>query len=594
MEDIANHQFHSRFADIRLSAALLSVLAAIIQLPAIFCGFELCDSGFYMTFYDNVFTHPEAVGYNFMYYLSGVVGGVVNALCGGSLLAMRVFGGLCNIVSVLLAYGIVRRSCMSCGMSCLDAFLPCMQSVLMIGVVSWSAPLAFYNDTLTILLAMVSLRLLYGALMRGGAAQTSRKTFLLLFLSGLAAGVNAFSRLPNVLEIFFVLLIPLVPIRRGVCGGKSRACLLWLSGWVAGVGSVLVFAATVGHIGILVTTVRDLFVTALSSSESSSHGLSNLVSVQLRVWSTVCRTAVPLVLFYFLHLRFRSRIIDVSVFVGTLWLVARVEMMTALGALSLAGIMAGLFFRKSDRLLLLSAFAMFFLLPLGSDNGFYNFGATIFWLALPVSLSVFGRELRLLSFVVTAYIVCVGLRSLIVGGTYFDDTPLSSMTGRVDSPVADGIRTSPDRAGRVNSMLAALRQHVDRGNTLLVYGSAPMINHLTGTVPAIGCSWPELLTPDLLSSKLAVVESPPRHVLMLRFRTLGAEWGSGSDTFLAGDSAANVFHNSVKSRIMLDYIESNGYSEVVCDSDFMLYSIPYVKPDASRGKSRCVETTTGK
>jgi len=593
VEYIAKHQSHSRFADSRLSVALLTVSAAIMQLPAIFCGFELCDSGFYMTFYDNVFSHPESVGYNFMYYLSGVIGGAVSVIAGGSLLAMRVFGALCNIVCVWLAYGMVRRFCLSCGESGASAFLPCLLSVLMVGAVSWGSPLTFYNDTLTILLALVSLHLLCCALMPGERGHEGWNIFLILFFSGLAAGVNAFSRFPNVLEIFFVVLIPLKTTHCDMCGGKVRACLLWLSGWAAGFGSVVAFAATVGHLGVIGDTVRDLYITASSSSESSTHGLSNLVSVQIRVLGSVCRTALPLVMLYFLHIRIKSAILDVLLFAGALWLVVRVDAMTSLGAISLAGIMAGLFFRKSGRLVLLSALVMFFLLPLGSDNGFYNFGAIIFWLALPVSLSVFGRGLRMVSLFVTVSVVGVCVRSLIAGGTYFDDTPLSEMTGGVDSASAVGIRTSPVRARRINLMLDAIGCHVDRGDTLLVYGSAPMVNHLTGTIPAIGCSWPELLTPDLLSSKLSGFESPPRHVLMLRFRTLGAVWGSGSEAFMAGDSAANVFHNSIKSGIMYDYLLSKGYQEVVRDTDFVLYSIPYVKSYASRGKTRRVKKTSG-
>ena len=39
-------------------------------------GIELTDFGFFMTFYQNIFTHPDAMPFYFNYYLTGVVGGV--------------------------------------------------------------------------------------------------------------------------------------------------------------------------------------------------------------------------------------------------------------------------------------------------------------------------------------------------------------------------------------------------------------------------------------------------------------------------------------------------------------------------------------
>ena len=66
MKYIAKHQSLNGFADHRHLVWVLLLVAAIVQLPPLLCGFELCDSGFYMTFYDNIFTHPEAVEYNFM------------------------------------------------------------------------------------------------------------------------------------------------------------------------------------------------------------------------------------------------------------------------------------------------------------------------------------------------------------------------------------------------------------------------------------------------------------------------------------------------------------------------------------------------
>ena len=56
------------------------VLLALWQLVIAAFGVDLCDTGYYLTFFDNIFKAPDSVEYNFMYYLSGVAGGVLNAL----------------------------------------------------------------------------------------------------------------------------------------------------------------------------------------------------------------------------------------------------------------------------------------------------------------------------------------------------------------------------------------------------------------------------------------------------------------------------------------------------------------------------------
>ena len=85
----------SAFAD-RHPWAAFGALAAILfiyQIPAMVCGLDMCDTGFYLTFFDNIFTRPGTVEYNFMYYASGLVGGLVRMeLPGIGIVGRRVAG----------------------------------------------------------------------------------------------------------------------------------------------------------------------------------------------------------------------------------------------------------------------------------------------------------------------------------------------------------------------------------------------------------------------------------------------------------------------------------------------------------------------
>ena len=85
-----------------------AAVALYLSLGVVF-GFDVCDNGQYMTMYANIFTAPDTVGYHFMYYLSGIVGGVVLwALPSMGLLGMRLFGLLCLVACMLTVWRILK------------------------------------------------------------------------------------------------------------------------------------------------------------------------------------------------------------------------------------------------------------------------------------------------------------------------------------------------------------------------------------------------------------------------------------------------------------------------------------------------------
>ena len=568
-------------ADRRLRLPALLLIGAVMQFPAIFCGFELCDSGFYMTFYDNIFTNPEDVGYNFMYYLSGVAGGAVSSLTGGSILAMRVFGALCNLLCICCLWRMLRGE---------RGFTPLLLTVILVTAGAWGTPLTFYNDIMTVTLALISLMLLTSGLsLENGDMpekdrdKTARKTYMLLLLSGAVAGLNTLTRMPNVLEILFVAIIPLCASR-----GRTRLTALWLAGWLSGLGAGLLGAALAGHLPILTATIRDLTATATTPGAESSHGLSSLIHAQISSWATIVRMTLKLIglaVIYGIAARAAGKYyakypcvmpavrrgVAAVLCIIAAWMLARADIMTALTAISLLG--CGRAFSDTRlRTAAVAALLMILILPLGSDNGIYNAGTIILWYALAVSLTLSCRRHgTVAAAAITAILAASCVAGLVRGGTYFDDTPLSGMKGRIESPSARGIMTSPARARRVNTMLGQLRKHVSPGDTLLVYGSAPMINHLTATIPAIGCSWPELLSPAMLSEKLET-HTPPPYIMMMKFKTLGAEWGEPSPEFIRGEGMAdNRFHTPRKSEVITRYIEKKGYLPVIESEDFTLF-----------------------
>ena len=420
-------------ADRRLRLAALLLIGAVMQLPATFCGFELCDSGFYMTFYDNIFTNPEAVGYNFMYYLSGIAGGAVSSLTGGSILAMRVFGALCNLLCICCVWRMLRGE---------RGFMPILLTVILVTAGAWGTPLTFYNDIMTVTLALISLKFLTTGLSRESGDmpekdrnKTARKTYLLLLLSGAVAGLNTLTRIPNILEILFVAIIPISASRH-----RTRLAALWLAGWLSGLGAVLLGALLAGHLPILAATIRDLTATAATPGTESGHGLSSLIQAQISSWTTIVRMTLKLVglaVVYGMTARLTKkyeseyprvmpaarRIIGTSLCIIAAWMLARADIITSLTAISLAGCCSALF---DTRLRTAAAAALFMILilPLGSDNGIHNAGTIILWYALAVSLTLLCRRHDTAAATAIAVVLAAScVAGLVRGGTNFDVPP---------------------------------------------------------------------------------------------------------------------------------------------------------------------------
>lgn len=550
----------------------LLILSAILQLPALFLGFELCDSGFYMTFYEYFFSAPGVVEYNFMYWLSGLVGGGISAITGHSMFALRLFGLFCNLVSVWLTAALLDRH---------QWRTPLAVGVALASVAMWLLPLTFYNDTLTAMIALASLL----ALSRG---LSGRKGWLLL-LAGTLAGINTFSRIPNVTEILFVLLIPIYAVLSG-CKNSWRWSGLFLCGWAVGLslGAFLIWSA--GHLDLFLSNMRDLRSIAATDGTEASHGIGNLIMAQLRVYGRLAPVSLKFVLAYafwlfLIHIRAGKsvrRLAGAVLLCCVAWTLARIDTVTALEALSLPLLVMNVVFGSRElKFVSWCGLAYTLVLPLGSDWGVYNMGPYAMWLSVPAALCAFtirpkinGREYdklpKLSLLVVLLAILGQALWNLGRHGVYFDDSRGAEMVASVSSPRAAGIFTGHKRAEAVDSMLATIGNVTCPGDTLMVYGSAPALNWLTGTKPAIGNSWPELLSAKMLKMKLHECEAP-QYVAVMKFGTIGSEWGQPSEAFAQGQAGVNIFHTSEKSAIIHGYLQEKSYTKIADTQRITVY-----------------------
>ena len=554
---------------------LLFTLCIVAQLPALFGGFEWADSGFYMTFYSNFFSNPEAVEYNFMYYLSGLVGGLILKIFPDSVLTMRVAGLLANLACVACVWWVLRerrwRPALLAG-----AWLLSLGTLFL--------PLTFYYDTLTALLICLSMTLLCKAVF-GKQHDTDRY----LVLAGFIIGINVFSRIPNVLDVLFMLLIPIgFRMTRRDFWLTSMGC--WLCGWIAGLLVMMCCIIYLDQSHVFLGNLEDLYHIARSGSDTS-HGMLNLATALVKAWGEILYTSlkllVPLAVWWLVRRRLVAKWMRIGaaclLMLPAAWVLWRVEYVMALASVSVIGIAANLLLSRDVTLRFLSwiGLAVMLIMPIGSDGAIFHTGIYSMWFAPPVAMCCVGEVRRRIKNVEISFspilpVMVVTVCSLswiyaaLRGGVYFDGTPLLEMTA---TPQTDGVRgllTSPQKARIVDEIVRNVRSEVRPGETVMVYGSAPMIHYLTGTLPFQGNSWPEQLSRDALKDNLFWDLEHPT-VLVMKFNTIGQEDWTPSEAYVRGEEGVNIYHNGPKTAVLMEYLDNYSYKPVKSTPYFTLY-----------------------
>lgn len=541
------------------------VLLTLWQLVIATFGMDLCDTGYYLTFFDNIFKSPSSVEYNFMYYLSGVAGGALNAVLpeGGKWLAMRVAGILCNVGAMAILAWALKR------------ILPATAVILGFMMVVASLvqfPYTFNNDLMSALLWVTALMAAFKGLTGG------RWHYLLL--AGVLVGVNTFTRIPNVLAVG-VAVMPFIAHFYNNAPWRDcwRQCGTMLLGMVIGAAAVIGMMMALGHWDIFKQNMTELLGVATGSSGAASHNAGSLVTEMLGFYKQCLLVGLKAFGLWWAFWVIRRYVSDFLLRMVA-WLVTAAmviffmshqsHILHPLWVMCVAGLIFVIVQVGKERAIA-AWLGLFMLLvfPLGSD-GATNIGGIIAWMAAPVAALLWQRRENI---IFPLAFIAVGLFQTLTVGAYFDGGHLWHKTAGIEDVRATGIRTTPERARIINETLPELKQFVNEGDTLLCYGSIPMMNHLTGTVPAIGCSWPELLSSNALADRLGQLNGKRPAILRQKFNNLGPYWSEASDSYLTSYPIVDdKFLEQDKMDALKQWMANAGYRIVWQNEWFALYT----------------------
>lgn len=476
-----------------LSLEVIFFWIFLFQSLNIFWGFEILDSGFHLTAFDNVFDAPNSVSDNFCYYLTNVIGGVIMYIFPSiGVVGFRIVGALFVDIPIFLIFLCLRKE------------IPVIH--LLIGgvlvVMSYiQIPYSFNNGICSCFFYVCALLALYKGL--------TNEKMPIIILSGVLVGINIFSRIPNVLAVGLVLITLFhgyIENNKLKCDWKSS--LFFLLGVLAGIVIVMFIIISLRHQFIIWGTLKDLFFQGASSGDGHSFG--NLIWTQIYFYLNAIIFAALFFSIIFLYEYCENHLSKV-LFVGLASFVIFYHVYLNFGYEPLWAVCAVgccLCLKKRGHLALLASLAFYMLIVeiLGSGGG-NNHGSLPALLAAPVaSYTLLNR--RNLFFVVVA---CIALfMKVIKQGNYFDFGPLLLKNSSIKVEECSMIRTTAERAEVMNATLPVLKRFVHPEDTLLVYNAAPMINYLTHTRPAGGVCWPAV------SFYIRPFENPPK-ILIHKF-----------------------------------------------------------------------------
>ncbi len=504
-------------------AILLSVLALVaVPLVMAFRGLDMTDTGFVAVNQQLIFSAPSAVSFWFHLWLTNVIGGLVYLAFGQfGLLPMKLAAALIFWLTAWAAIRLYGRS------------MP--RHLLFLGV---AAPLAFdfagkinivhYNNLSALSLALGAWLLVEGCF----SGRRGR-----LFASGFVLGLNVLVRLPNVVGLGLIILVPILNLLAAGEGPRikldARGLLLYLAGAILALAAGFAAMAALGHLGLYLGSLKDLAVE--TDADGSKYGVLRVLLRPARagLFSVIAGLACLLALLGISRALGRLRRPGVAMIIicagsclfalglvtgllgdpiGTesYWAMAGTGYLCALVSVLLLASKTDARFRLASAM----AAAVVIVLSVGSDTGI-KVSTYAFPLLVPAVLGLLHRlgssekvtsgrsGLALAGAVFLGVLIPASAYGLAIG-VYRDS---SAMVSTVDHPMLRGIFTSPARAAVLEEALPVISSYAPPGSELLAFDSIGLVHFATKTRPYLDNPWPALYLPGQLRAIIAAKEA---------------------------------------------------------------------------------------
>ena len=564
------------------------VIVVFVQLLLAFQGFDVCDDGFVLTFYQQIFSNPESVEYNFLYWFSGIIGGLWYQLFeGGGILWFRALAIIVNTSTFYIAYKILKPYVKT-------EFL--LFTLVMALFVNDYGFLTYYHNHLTAFMAILIIYTLNKAVIKN--------SLILYVVSGILLSVNVFTRIPNLVLFSLILVIPYAYYLRKAPVLKALKPIVFV-GIGALLGFLLVYLALslLGQVEIMKQAL--FIINDLGNTENSSHNFKSIFIAPYYNYTNIAIETFKLILIVailYLVKRFTPKNNVISLLISGLAVMLFVfwfntDNIYPVYSLCLIGSIAVLLIKKVKlelKIIGLLSFLTLITITLGTGGGIKNSGYMAIWLGLPLFFYVINNSALIIQnskllntkanwkipkhsvrlFLVSIIVSFLMLKSYNISQqSYFDVGSRFEKHATINSPLAKGIYTTERRATIINDLLFKLEQFVEPDDYLMMYDQIPMLHFLTETKPYMYNPWVWIYDYNSFEKKLFKAEAEIAVlpiVVQQKFEVIGP-FSEPIPDYMSTDKENSNSHSNERNAIMNSFLERNNYKIVWSNPYFNIY-----------------------
>lgn len=560
------------------------------QILFIFQGLDFADEGFYATFYQQIFNDPESVAFNFMYWLSGILGGVFYYIFSDlGLWGLRLFGVIVTTSTLIIVYYSLKNY--------ISLFNLRIGLIIIILFLS-NHPKEMYYNNLSAILFVSSAILIFNGLKSSNLYWIS--------ISGALISLAMFTRIPSLTGLIFAVSIfyyGYIVNSRFSC--QIKQAIVFFLGFFLMTFLIILIMKWIGHLEIFTDNLKIVF--GMGFSNEGQNNIFKLAKLSVYSYSTsiiYALLSVNIIIIFYLITnstygqKLISRKYATSVLIIFAFLVFTIfllkgklsygNMQKLFTGISLLSAIFVLILNSNKELKLLVVLGSLIILfaPFGSESGQFTVGRYSLWIIFPIAMDFFGginhfssktmlsgnhienslfhfnlnddtlRKIRIIVFWFIA-ITCL-YHSYFY--PYFDMSDRRKMVFQVDSKFLKGVYTTNERATVVNELLTESKKYIKKNDVIFAYDCIPMVYFLTETRPYMRNPWPEYYFPQAFQNELKTAYSNSAElpvIITQKLSTVGSNWPQNKDLEYKRSNG-----DLIRDSIMTQFLISNNYQKV--------------------------------
>jgi hypothetical protein len=612
MIEIRNNEAIGNFGILRVAGNRLTsiniyiffLLIFIYHVAVIFQGLDFNDEGFHLAFYQQIFNDPESVQYAFWGWLAGIVGGTfMKAFPFMGIWGIRLLGAIISTGTIIVAYNLLKNYVH-------NGYLKV--SMIMLSLfINGDAKNLYYNN-LSAFLYFVTAYFLFTGL-------RDKKKWMVLS-AGFFAGLNIFSRLPNVLGMGLILAI----LYDGYLTKTHFRILLtrsviFLCGTVLACFIVFVAMKSLNHFTYFAGSLKMLFSSSNQATQddglNGAYGIGRLLKNNLIDYGKSLQFVliVGLLVFLILQVQYSGRnsskafragfrlflyalalVVFALPFTGWFTGYRLTEFFVGMSLLS-AVVLFDKGISKGYKLLTFIGGLIFLIHPFGSSEGISTVVVYSMWLSFPIAVDYivglkkanlrWGKTLscrlsplktslhtvlfRRIIWVLICVVSVACIYNVIRYPYLCDLHRREDMRYSVNNKFMKTVFTSKGRADAIDGLLLASSKYVKPNDYVLAYDCMPLYHFMTETRSYVRnpCIW--FYTTGLFREELNYAELNNRQMPVI-VRQLIKTTGDGSawPETRPAQNYLTFSRTQGKNKILDEFIRRHNYKEVWNNGEF--------------------------